>query len=250
VTGRETQLDPAPFVQFGTPPMISPDGSHVAYNLWRTGVPEPDLYLISAAGGSPRRVCEDCGTPRGFSSDGKRVLTQKGSAHHGVGQIALVDVATGKSVVVLSDSQHAIWNAYYSWDDKWMAFLMQTGAHRFRICITPVEDFVPAGPDHWIELTTGEYHDHHQQFSPDGNTMYFASNRDGFTCIWALKLDPATKRPLGAPFAVQHFHYSHRMYAGVSAPNDMEVCVARDKIVTNVDEYHLDVWMTQLEPRQ
>jgi hypothetical protein len=80
--------------------------------------------------------------------------------------------------------------------------------------------------------------------------MYFASNRDGFTCIWALKLDPATKRPLGAPFAVQHFHYSHRMYAGVSAPNDMEVCVARDKIVTNVDEYHLDVWMTQLEPRQ
>jgi len=250
VTGRETQLDPSPFVQFGTPPMISPDGSHVAYNLWRTGEPEPDLYLISAAGGSPRRVCEDCGTPRGFSSDGKRVLTQKGSAHHGVGQIALVDVATGKSVVVLSDSQHAIWNAYYSWDDKWMAFLIETGAHRFRICIAPVEDFVPAGPDHWIELTTGEYHDHHQQFSPDGNTMYFASNRDGFTCIWALKLDPATKRRLGAPFAVQHFHYSHRMYAGISAPNDMEVCVARDKIVTNVDEYHLDVWMTQLDPRQ
>ena len=29
---------------------------------------------------------------------------------------------------------------------------------------------------------------------------------------------------------------------------DMEVCVARDKIVTNVDEYRLDVWMTQMEP--
>ncbi len=85
VTGRETQLDPAPFVQFGTPAMISPDGLHVAYNLWRSGEPEPDLYLISSAGGSPRRVCQDCGTPRGFSSDGARVLTQKGSSRHGTG---------------------------------------------------------------------------------------------------------------------------------------------------------------------
>jgi serine/threonine protein kinase/Tol biopolymer transport system component len=249
-TGRETQLDPAPFVQFGTPPMISPDGSHVAYNLWRRGESAPDLYLISSSGGPPRRVCEDCGTPRGFSSDGKRVLTQRGSSRYGVGQIALVDVATGKFAIVLSDPQHALWNAYYSWDDKWMSFLVQTGAHRFRIYITPVENFVPAGQNHWIEITSGEYHDHHEQFSPDGNTMYFASNRDGFTCIWALRLDPATKRPLGDPFPIQHFHYSHRMYAGISAPNDMEVCVARDKIVTNLDEYHLDIWMTRLEPGQ
>ncbi|MGB7762601.1 MAG: protein kinase [Bryobacteraceae bacterium] len=247
VTGRETQLAPAPLVEFGTPPIISPDGANVAYNLRRPGEHEADLYLISAAGGTPRLVCQDCGTPRGFSSDGKRVLTQKGSFRPGLDQVALVDVATGKSSVVLSDPQHALWNPYYSWDDKWMAFLMQTSAHRFRIYITPVENFVPAGADHWIQLTDGEHQDHHQQFSPDGNTIYFTSNRDGFTCIWALRLDPATKRPLGAPFAVQHFHYSHRIYAGISAPNDMEVCVARDKIVTNLDEYHLDVWMTQLE---
>jgi len=248
VTTRETQLAPAPFVQFGTPPIISPDGSKVAYYQWRPGEPEADLYLISSAGGSPRRVCQECGTPKGFSSDGTRVLTQKGSFRPGFDQIALVDVATGKLAIVLSDSQHALWNAYYSWDDKWMAFLMQTGAHRFRIYITPVENFVPAGPDRWIQLTSGEYHDDHQQFSPDGNTIYFTSNRDGFTCIWALRLDPKTKRPLGDPFAIQHFHYSHRMYAGISAANDMEVCVARDKIVTNVDEYRLDVWMTQMEP--
>lgn len=247
VTGRETVLDPAPFVQFGTPPSISPDGSNVLYNRWRSGEPEPDLYLIPSAGGSPRRVCQDCGTPRGFSSDGARVLTQTGSSRHRTGEIAVVDVATGKFSIVLSDPRHALWNAYYSWDDKWMTFLMQTGAHRFGIYITPVKDSIPAGPEHWIPLTTGDHRDHHQQFSPDGNTIYFASNRDGFTCIWALRLDPATKRPLGDPIPVQHFHYSHRMYAGISAPNDMEVCVARDRIVTNLDEYRLDVWMTQLE---
>ena len=44
------------------------------------------------------------------------------------------------------------------------------------------------------------------QLFPDGNTMYFTSNRDGFMCMWAMRLDPKTKRPLGAPFPIQHFH--------------------------------------------
>jgi len=103
------------------------------------------------------------------------------------------------------------------------------------------------GPERWIQLTSGEYHDDKEQFSPDGNTMYFTSNRDGFTCMWALRLDPKTKRPLGAPFAIQHFHGSQRIYAGISESNHMEVDVARDKIVTNLDEFRSDIWMTQLE---
>ena len=37
-------------------------------------------------------------------------------------------------------------------------------------------------------------------WSPDGNLLYFLSERDGFRCIWGQKLDPASKRPLGAPF--------------------------------------------------
>jgi hypothetical protein len=28
----------------------------------------------------------------------------------------------------------------------------------------------------------------------------------------------------------------------------MEVNVAKDKIVTNLDEFHSDIWMMQLEP--
>jgi eukaryotic-like serine/threonine-protein kinase len=160
-----------------------------------------------------------------------------------------VDVATGGVAIVLSDSQHNLWNPYYSWDDKWMGFLMQIGddGEHFRIYITPVENLVPAGPDRWIQLTTGEYHDDHQQFSPDGNTVYFTSNRDGFTCVWALRLDPKTKGPLGPPFQIQHFHGSQRIYRGISEPGHMEVNVAKDKIVTDLDEFHSDIWMIELQ---
>jgi hypothetical protein len=64
-------------------------------------------------------------------------------------------------------------------------------------------------------------------------------------CIWALRLDPKTKRPVGAPFPIQHFHGSQR--GGVF---DLQLNVAKDKIVTNLDEYHSDIWMMDLEPRQ
>jgi Tol biopolymer transport system component len=114
--------------------------------------------------------------------------------------------------------------------------------------VPSVENFVPAGSDRWIQFTSGEYKDDQEQFSPDGNTIYFTSDRDGYTCMWALRLDPKTKRPLGAPFPVQHFHGSQRIYSGISESGDMVVNVTRDKIVTNLDEFHSDIWMMKLEP--
>jgi eukaryotic-like serine/threonine-protein kinase len=77
--------------------------------------------------------------------------------------------------------------------------------------------------------------------------MYFTSNRDGSTCLWAQRLDPKTKHPQGAAFAIQHFHGSQRIYRGISQTNHMEVNVAKDKIVTNLDEFRTDIWMMQLE---
>ena len=100
------------------------------------------------------------------------------------------------------------------------------------------------------ELTSGEYRDDKPQLSPDGNTVYFTSNRDGSTCMWALRLDPKTKRPVGAPFAIQHFHGRQRVQPGTSLAVDMELNVAKDKIVTNLDELHSDIWMMDLDRRK
>ena len=249
VTGRETQLVQDATLSPSTGPIISPDGSYVAYFSRVPGKSNTDLYLIPSAGGSPRQVCQECGSPKGFSSDGTRLLTQT-LTNSGSDQIGLVDVATGKSAVVLSDPQHQLWNAFYSWDDQWVVFLMEIDNNHFRIYVTPVENSVPDGPDHWIQLTSGEHNDNKPQFSPDGNTVYFTSNRDGFLCIWALRLDPKTRRPQGDPFAIQHFHASQRINGGVSIPGatDMEVGVGRDKIVTNMDDFHSDIWMVDLVP--
>ncbi|MGA2591229.1 MAG: protein kinase [Bryobacteraceae bacterium] len=249
-TGRETQLVQDVRVAGGTGPSISPDGSFVIYYAPNKTANEYDLYSISTAGGQPRLVCRSCGQPKGFSSDGTRLLTQLGDSAGGRSKIALVELATGKVTVALDDPQHTLWNAFYSWDDKWVVFLVQTDQTglTFRVYIAPVENFAPAGPDRWIQLTSGEYHDDKPQLSPDGNILYFTSNRDGFICMWALRLDPKTKHPVSASFPIQHFHGTQRIYAGLSNPADIELSVSKDKVITNLDEFHSDIWMMELDP--
>ena len=82
-------------------------------------------------------------------------------------------------------------------------------------------------------------------WSPDARVLYFWSDRDGSPCLWAQHVDPATKRPVGEPIDIQHFHGKglswRNLYVG--AP---EIAVARDKIVFNLGEHTGNVWMTNL----
>ncbi len=248
-TERETQL------AVGDGPVISPDGSFVAYTV--TEGQKSSLYMVPATGGASRRICQGCASlgPKGFSADGSRILAQDFSLDTLVDRIELINIASGEVKVVLSHSNRSLWHPYYSWDDKWMTFKMQLdppvsgnyNAQHFRIYVTPVEDSIPAGEGRWIALTSGEYADDKPQLSPDGNTLYFTSNRDHHNCFWAQRLNPKTKRPEGAPFAIQHLHYQQAIGAGGGNPLfTMELNVARDKIVTNIEDAHSDIWMTQL----
>jgi DNA-binding winged helix-turn-helix (wHTH) protein/Tol biopolymer transport system component len=251
-TERETQL------AVGDSPVISPDGSFVAYTV--TEGQKTSVYVVPTVGGAPRGVCRGCGSGglKGFSADGSRVLAQNYSWGAMLDRIELINIGSGEVKLVLSHPNRSLWHPYYSWDDKWMTFKMQLdpppsdyNAQRFRIYVTPVEDFVPAGESRWIALTSGEYADDKPQLSPDGNTLYFTSNRDHHTCFWAQRLNPKTKRPEGAPFSVQHLHYQQAIGGGGGNPLfRMELSVARDKIVTNIEDAHSDIWMTQLAPEK
>jgi hypothetical protein len=79
------------------------------------------------------------------------------------------------------------------------------------------------------------------RWSPDGNTLYFISDRDGFRCVWAQALQPDTKRPLGEPVAIYHFH-SSRLSPINTALGLLELDVAKDKVVLNVGEVTGNIW--------
>jgi eukaryotic-like serine/threonine-protein kinase len=231
---------------------ISPDGSRViiAHECREGRLPRfPCGFMISAAGGEPERVCELC-TPRGFSSDGSTVLLQKyDPTDQNKDRIVALDLRTRTEQDFLSHPEEPLFHAYFSWDDRWVIFkklqsmdLMQSPA---QILIAPVRHGLASGEAEWIAVTDGRHSDDKPQFSPDGNTVYFTSTRDGYLCIWAQRLDPVTKHPLGPPFAFEHFHNSEGR-AGAFNQKDSDLSIARDKILINLPQLRPDIWMTQM----
>jgi hypothetical protein len=97
----------------------------------------------------------------------------------------------------------------------------------------------------WIPVTDGSANDREAYWSPDGNLLYFLSERDGFRCVWAERLNPASKNPVGAPFPVYHFHHARRSLTGLGRGRGEVMSVARDRILLAVGEVTGNIWMTR-----
>lgn len=83
------------------------------------------------------------------------------------------------------------------------------------------------------------------RWSPDGTLLYFVSDRDGHLCLWAQRLDGKSKRPLGTPFPVRHFHDSGFGMQSVGV-GLLEIDAARDKVVFGVDELTSNIWSVRI----
>jgi len=119
---------------------------------------------------------------------------------------------------------------------------------RSRIFIAPVRGAGLVPETEWLAITDGRWDDK-PRWSPDGNILYFVSEQDGFRCIWANRLDPATKRPSAAPFPIFHAHEARRSLMNLGW-GDLQISVARDKIVFNLSERTGNIWTMKLEGRK
>ena len=120
------------------------------------------------------------------------------------------------------------------------------GPERRALYIAPLQDAAPPESE-WHAITSGEFSDDKPRFSPDGNLLYFTSNRDGFVCLWAQRLDPA-KKPIGLAFALHHLHSARLSMLNLSLAA-LDISVAHDKIVFNLSELTGNIWLTELPPQ-
>lgn len=84
------------------------------------------------------------------------------------------------------------------------------GPSRSWIVIAPVDGQKPVPESAWSRISE-EGPEDWINWSPDGRTLDFTSQRDGHHCLWAQRLDAGSHRPAGAPFAVEHLH-GHLFY--------------------------------------
>src|SRR5205085_2697393 len=94
----------------------------------------------------------------------------------------------------------------YSPDEHWVAFHeVDNKTSAARVWIVRADGPVPVARESWIAVTSGGSVERDPAWSPDGRILNYLSERDGFRCIWARRLD-GNARPIGEPFAVRHFH--------------------------------------------
>ena len=215
---------------------ITPDGSHVAF-----GYAAPQTEAIFSAGfaaGAPVQLCPDCGQPRAWLPDKSALLYQRLSPS-GLSAIGVV-LPSGQSRPLISASDSALFSPSVSPDGNWIALVVRTPPDDHRIVLVPRRGDSVGARHEWVSITeTGAWVDK-PRWSPNGSTIYYVSDGDGFVCIWGRRVDQRTRRPAGEPVPMMHFHGARSSLASVYA---LDLSIAEDKLVFNVGEAAGNVWL-------
>ncbi len=249
VSGKETQLTAGTVAE--TQPKISGNGNTIAYmefgNRLTAITTGPDGNF-----GTPEHFCVKCGVPTDVSQDGKLMLLESNTST--VLAPLLMDRLQHK-VYELGDFSQYKGSAYaprFSNDGKWVAFHTTDGRPEVRqIFVIPLRPGYPKLDfKECIPITSGTSFDREAVWSTDDSMIYFLSERDGFRCIWAQKLDPVSKRPRGEPYGVLHFHRVYRSLSSVpGSVAGIGLTVQGNQLLFSLGEVTGNVWMQRDEAR-
>lgn len=197
--GQAVQLTTQP--SYETQPVWSPDGTQIAFASDRKG--NYDVYVMPATGGQPKRLTRNSAreTPWSFSPDGKNIyfsaaiqdaassmLFPSGS----LTEVYSVPVAGGRSTRVLGTPAE-----YITWDPtgEYMVYQDRKGGEdewrkHHTSSITRDIWCYNAKTGRHTNLTNIPGEDRNPVLSPDGQTVYFLSERNGGSMnVYSFPLD-------------------------------------------------------------
>ncbi len=190
-----------------TQPAFSSDGTRIAFRSGRSG---GGIFVMTETGESVRQVT-DFGFNPAWSPDGKQIVcsevfTDSFGRDQVPGRLYIVEVETGESrVLTEGDAVNPSWSP----GDKRIAYWgVEKGGQRDIWTI-------PARGGEAVKLTNDAFIDWNPVWSPDGQFIYFVSNRKGTMNIWRVGVDEASGKASGEPELVptpaitsQHISFS------------------------------------------
>ena len=195
-TGKESFVAASPFAQNYA--VSNAAGTRIAYGVYEK---DKRVVYVAAPGGAPEKLCEGCLRATDWSRDEKTLLTFGGNPY----QINLLDLASHRQTLLLKHPSYHLLYGRFSPDNHWVSFTARIEPNRGQIVIAPLDGPKPVPESAWVAIADVGIDDS-PDWSPDGQTLYFTSPKDGYRCLWGQRLEAVSQRPSGEAFAVQHLH--------------------------------------------
>jgi eukaryotic-like serine/threonine-protein kinase len=217
--------------------VLSPDGSTVAFSA-----DESSIYVVAAAGGMPKKICDKCGRPVDWLTDGSKLLIDNAGPKQR--DIYIVDVATGQAKPLLQHPEFQLTMPRVSPDGRVLTFTeVRPGRARRINLMSFTGEAVPESQ--WSVVVDGADFDRQPVWSPSGDIIYYLSDRDGTRCIWAQRVDTSTRKAVGQPFAAHHIHQVRYYLNDVGDPAAVGLTVVNGQMYFAGFEMRSNVWMAE-----
>jgi Tol biopolymer transport system component len=173
-----------------TEPSYSPDGNHIAFRSDR----EPQgIYVMEATSENVRRI-SDRGHDPSWSPDGKELVVSRASSEPIArniipSELTVINVATGATRFLISgDAVQPSWSPNGHRIAYWG---LRPGGGQRDLWTIPAEGGEP------VPIMNDQALDWSPSWSPDGNHLYFASDRSGSMNFWRVAIDEKTGQTAG-----------------------------------------------------
>lgn len=243
-TGEETPVGNGAQNEMGI--QISKDGSLVAYSNDRVVFAGNGTgHVMSLDSRASEVYCRECMGAYDTSPDNSVVLYHKNAQ-----TISAYNRRSHQDTVFIASDRFETYQQQYSFDGKWITFGRSPHAGPgLEIFVARLINPTTVAPEkEWIKISGDETWPDKPRWSPDARWLYYLSNRDGFFCLWAQRLDSKTKHPVGGPVAIEHMHTNRYAVGNTGIAGLISISVARDKIAFNMGELTGNIWSVDTDP--
>jgi Tol biopolymer transport system component len=220
--------------------VIAPGGSRYAYG---EGTNERlNVYLKSLSWWSlwSSTLCENCGMPRQFSPDGKKLLLWADSPP--IEHVDMLDIATHQVTRIVWAADD-LKGPRLSPDGRWISFVAKVGTHQWQAFVAPVAQEKLLGSSDWVPVTPVSDSFFFAFWSAQNDLIYTLSSHPGggnLRFLDAQRLDTETKHPAGATMPV--YEFDETLVPGMD-PVWNTVFVDGSRIILELGGLSTDVWM-------
>jgi Tol biopolymer transport system component/tRNA A-37 threonylcarbamoyl transferase component Bud32 len=218
-------------------PRLSGDGARLAFR--DLGQKFAGSYLVTDFSGTPRQICENCMILDFFSNPDEALV------RYGRNRLLRQHLIQGGQSEILNAAGGAIEDAHLSHDDRWVTFLLTKSSGISAICVAPLTG-TRAPEQEWITIAEDSRYLGSPRWSPDGNLIYYLSERDGHCCVWARQLEAKDKKPFGAPLGIYHEHRPRYALLPSAPKAPRAIGVAKDKLLMYQINTTSNIWQLLL----